>query len=69
VIDKEIIKAVCKDEDFINAIEYDMQMSIKEIWADWTKEILYYEFKSGEVFESKFSVVIEYLNTLNQKGH
>lgn len=68
MIDKEIIKAVCKDEMFISAIEYDMKEAIKEIWADWDKEILYYEFKNGDVYESHFSVIMEYLNNL-KTGH
>jgi hypothetical protein len=69
MIDKEIIKSVCKDEEFIRVIEYDMQKAVKEIWADWNTDTLYYEFKDGTAYESPMSVVLDYLNTLKLKGH
>lgn len=69
MIDKEIIRAVCKDEEFIRAIEYDMQMAIQEINVDWDTEKLYFYFKSGVIYESNVSVVMDYLAQLKDKGH
>lgn len=69
MIDKEIIRAVCKDEEFIRAIEYDMQLSIQEINVDWDTEKLFFYFKTGELFESPISVVMDYLRDLKDKGH
>ena len=69
MIDKEIVRAVCKDEDFIKVIEYDMQMAIQEINVDWDTEKLYFFFKSGAQYEAPVSVIMDYLSQLKDKGH
>lgn len=68
-IDKEIIRAVCKDEDFIEVIEYDMQMAIQEINVDWETEKLYFLFKTGVQYEAPVTVIMDYLSQLKDKGH
>jgi hypothetical protein len=69
MIDKDTIRAVCKDEKFITAVEYDLQMAIQEINVDWDNEKLFFFFKNGALYESGFSVVYEYLDRLKERTH
>ena len=56
--DRDLIELLCKDETFKESIEHEYG-PLKDIYPDWTDNLLIYEFKDGEFKHSELDLILQ----------